>query len=122
MTGFARLALLGLLAIAVGGGARADDALKAKVAVLVAARVVQGAGGAVFAPLAMTLLSAATRPERRGAVLGAWGGIGGLGAAAGGALVHAVANRARPTPTRKKALPRVTSMLSSFSPELSGLA
>ena len=48
-----------------------------------AARVVQGAGGAVFAPLAMTLLSAATRPERRGAVLGAWGGIGGLGAAAG---------------------------------------
>src|SRR4030081_1729294 len=34
MTGFARLALLGLLAIAVGGGARADDALKAKVGVL----------------------------------------------------------------------------------------
>src|SRR3979411_1200987 len=34
MTGFARLALLGLLAIAVGGGGRADDALKARVGVL----------------------------------------------------------------------------------------
>ena len=65
---------------------RGDRALRAglgrgglapTIAVLVVARVVQGAGGAVFAPLAMTLLSAATRPERRGAVLGAWGGIGG---------------------------------------------
>lgn len=61
----------------------AAAALAPTIAMLVAARVVQGAGGAVFAPLAMTLLSAATRPERRGAVLGAWGGIGGLGAAAG---------------------------------------
>ena len=61
----------------------AAAALAPTIAVLVAARVVQGAGGAVFAPLAMTLLSAATRPERRGAVLGAWGAIGGLGAAAG---------------------------------------
>jgi EmrB/QacA subfamily drug resistance transporter len=75
-----RMFAVGIALFAVGSGAAA---LAPTIAVLVAARVVQGAGGAVFAPLAMTLLSAATRPERRGAVLGAWGGIGGLGVAAG---------------------------------------
>ena len=75
-----RMFTAGIALFALGSAAAA---LAPTIAVLVAARVVQGAGGAVFAPLAMTLLSAATRPERRGAVLGAWGGIGGLGAAAG---------------------------------------
>jgi EmrB/QacA subfamily drug resistance transporter len=75
-----RMFTAGIALFTVGSGAAA---LAPTIAVLVAARVVQGAGGAIFAPLAMTLLSAATRPERRGAVLGAWGGIGGLGAAAG---------------------------------------
>jgi EmrB/QacA subfamily drug resistance transporter len=50
---------------------------------LIAARVVQGAGGAIFTPLSLTLLSAAAPAHRCGAGLGAWGGIGGLGAAAG---------------------------------------
>lgn len=49
-------------------------------------------------PLTLTMLSAVTPPERRGAVLGAWGGIGGLGAAlgplAGGALAGSVGWRA----------------------------
>ncbi len=44
------------------------------------------------------MLSAVTPPARRGAVLGAWGGIGGLGAAlgplAGGALAGSVGWRA----------------------------
>jgi EmrB/QacA subfamily drug resistance transporter len=75
-----RMFTAGIALFALGSAAAA---LAPTIAVLVAARVVQGAGGAVFAPLAMTLLSAATRPDRRGAVLGAWGGIGGLGAAAG---------------------------------------
>ena len=75
-----RMFTAGIALFALGSVAAA---LAPTVAVLVVARIVQGAGGAVFAPLAMTLLSAATRPERRGAVLGAWGGIGGLGAAAG---------------------------------------
>jgi len=75
-----RMFTAGIAIFALGSVAAA---LAPTVAVLVVARIVQGAGGAVFAPLAMTLLSAATRPERRGAVLGAWGGIGGLGAAAG---------------------------------------
>ena len=52
------------------------------VGALVAARAVQGAGAAIFVPLAMTLLTVATPTERRGRALGAWGGIGGLGAAA----------------------------------------
>jgi MFS family permease len=61
----------------------AAAALAPSIGVLVAARVAQGAGGAIFVPLALTLLSAATPPERRGAALGAWGGIGGLGACVG---------------------------------------
>jgi EmrB/QacA subfamily drug resistance transporter len=75
-----RMFAVGVALFSVGS---AVAALAPTIAVLVVARVVQGAGGAIFAPLALTLLSAATRPERRGAVLGAWGGIGGLGAAAG---------------------------------------
>ena len=55
----------------------------ADIDVLVAARAVQGVGGAVFAPLSLTMLSAAAPPERRGAALGTWGGIGGVGAAVG---------------------------------------
>ena len=39
---------------------------------LVAARALQGVGGAIIMPLSLTLLTAATPPERRGAVLGAW--------------------------------------------------
>jgi EmrB/QacA subfamily drug resistance transporter len=69
------------MAVFTAGSAAA--ALAPTIEALVAARAVQGAGGAIFAPLALTMLSAATLPERRGAVLGAWGGIGGLGAAVG---------------------------------------
>jgi EmrB/QacA subfamily drug resistance transporter len=69
------------MALFTAGSAAA--ALAPTIGTLVAARVLQGVGGAIFAPLALTLLSAATRPERRGAVLGAWGGIGGLGACVG---------------------------------------
>ena len=61
----------------------AAAALAPTVGTLIAARAVQGAGGAIFAPLSLTMLSAATPLQRRGAVLGAWGGIGGLGAAVG---------------------------------------
>ncbi|MGA3966729.1 DHA2 family efflux MFS transporter permease subunit [Ralstonia nicotianae] len=45
---------------------------------LIAARVVQGAGGALVTPLSMALLSAAFPPERRGKALGLFGGITGL--------------------------------------------
>jgi EmrB/QacA subfamily drug resistance transporter len=58
-------------------------ALSPTVDVLIAARALQGAGAALFTPVTLTLLTAATAPERRGRVLGAWGGVGGLGAALG---------------------------------------
>ena len=53
---------------------------------LVAARAVQGIGGAIVTPLALTLLTTAFPPQRRGAVIGIWGGITGL-AVAGGPLI-----------------------------------
>jgi EmrB/QacA subfamily drug resistance transporter len=58
-------------------------ALAPGIGVLIAARAVQGAGGAMIMPLSLTLLSQAVRPERRAAALGAWGAIGGLAVAIG---------------------------------------
>ena len=55
------------------------------------ARAVQGVGGAIVAPLTLTIHSAAVPPARRGLALGIWGGIGGLaiaiGPLVGGAVV-----------------------------------
>src|SRR3954451_17881459 len=50
---------------------------------LVAARTLQGVGGAIVAPLTLTLLAEAFPPERRGAALGIWSGISGMGIALG---------------------------------------
>src|SRR5207244_7365490 len=61
---------------------------------LVAARALQGMGGAIVTPLTLTLLSAAVPAEKRGLALGAWGGIGGLAVAlgplVGGAIVQGI--------------------------------
>jgi EmrB/QacA subfamily drug resistance transporter len=61
---------------------------------LVAARALQGIGGAVIMPLTLTILSAAVPPNRRGVALGAWGGVGGLAVAMGpligGAIVQGI--------------------------------
>src|SRR5881398_3551289 len=58
------------------------------------ARAVQGVGGAIVAPLSLTILSAAVPAERRGLALGIWGGIGGLAVAmgplVGGAVVSGI--------------------------------
>jgi EmrB/QacA subfamily drug resistance transporter len=53
---------------------------------LLAARTVQGAGAAAVTPLSLTILTAAFPARRRGAVIGIWGGLGGL-AVAGGPLI-----------------------------------
>src|SRR4051812_170289 len=63
--------------------ASAVAALAPSIEVLVAARALQGAGGAIIAPLTLTILSAAVPAEKRGLALGAWGGIGGLAVALG---------------------------------------
>ena len=82
------------LGLAVFSFASAAAALAPSATWLIAARAVQGAGAAMVTPLTLTLLSAAVRPERRGLVLGAWGGIGGLAVAVGpivgGAVVQGI--------------------------------
>jgi EmrB/QacA subfamily drug resistance transporter len=74
--------------------ASAAAALAPSIEVLIAARAVQGVGGAIVAPLTLTILSAAVPAERRGLVLGAWGGISGLAVAigplVGGAVVEGI--------------------------------
>ena len=75
-----RMFAVGIATFTAGSAAAA---LATDVGALVTARAVQGAGAAIFVPLAMTLLTVATPTERRGRALGAWGGIGGLGAALG---------------------------------------
>jgi EmrB/QacA subfamily drug resistance transporter len=61
---------------------------------LVAARAVQGVGGAIVTPLTLTILSAGVPVARRGAFIGAWSGIAGLAVAfgplVGGAVVSGI--------------------------------
>jgi EmrB/QacA subfamily drug resistance transporter len=70
--------------------ASAGAALAPNIDLLIVARAIQGAGGAMIMPLSLTLLSAAVKPERRNAALGIWGAIGGaaiaLGPLVGGAV------------------------------------
>ena len=63
-SGRRRLFTIGL-GLFVGGSAGA--ALAPSAGALIAARAVQGAGGAIITPLSLTLLTAATPPQRRGA-------------------------------------------------------
>ena len=72
-----------VLGIALFTAASAAAALAPNIGVLVAARALQGAGGAMIMPLSLTLLSAAVTPERRNAALGLWGAIGGAAVAIG---------------------------------------
>jgi EmrB/QacA subfamily drug resistance transporter len=64
---------------------------------LVAARAVQGIGGALLVPGSLALLSASFAPEDRGAAVGAWSGLAGafsaIGPFLGGWLVDAVSWR-----------------------------
>src|SRR5260370_21190557 len=57
--------------------ASAACALAPTAGVLIAARAVQGLGEAMVMPIALTMLVSAFPPERRGAVVGLYGGIGG---------------------------------------------
>ncbi|GAA5156443.1 MULTISPECIES: MFS transporter [Amycolatopsis] len=67
-----------VLGVGVFSLASAACALSSSAAVLIAARVVEGAGAAVVLPLSLTLISDAFPAERRGVAIGVWGGITGL--------------------------------------------
>jgi EmrB/QacA subfamily drug resistance transporter len=81
-----------LAGLALFTAASAAAALSPTTGALVAARAVQGIGGAVVAPLTLTLLADAFPAQRRGAALGIWSGISGTGIAlgplVGGAVVE----------------------------------
>jgi EmrB/QacA subfamily drug resistance transporter len=63
--------------------ASAACALAPNIQILVAARVVQGIGAGLIMPLSPTILTSAFGPERRGTIVGIWGGIAGIAVAAG---------------------------------------
>ena len=75
-----RMYVLGLMTFVAGS---AFAAMSSGAGMLIAARVVQGAGAAVLVPLTLTLISDAFPAEKRGAAIGLWGGITGLGVATG---------------------------------------
>jgi EmrB/QacA subfamily drug resistance transporter len=58
---------------------------------LIAARVLQGVGGALLTPQTLAILTSIFPPERRGAAFGVWGGVAGLatlaGPTVGGAII-----------------------------------
>ena len=74
--------------------ASAAAALAPSAGGLIAARAVQGVGGAIVTPLTLTILSAGVPANRRGAFIGAWSGIAGLAVAlgplVGGAVVSGI--------------------------------
>ena len=57
--------------------------LAPNVGVLVAARALQGVGGALLTPGSLAILQASFREEDRGRVIGAWSGLGGIAGALG---------------------------------------
>src|SRR5258707_14253132 len=68
---------LALFTIASGACALASNASE-----LIAARTVQGLGGAVVLPLSLTILTTAFPADRRGTIVGIYGGLAGLAVAA----------------------------------------
>ncbi|MFJ6392518.1 MFS transporter [Streptomyces sp. NPDC091972] len=78
-----RTYILGLVVFAL---ASAACALAPNIGLLIAARVLQGAGGAMISPAALALLTAAAPPHKRGAVMGVYAAVMGL-AVVGGPLV-----------------------------------
>ncbi|HEX2433490.1 MAG TPA: MFS transporter [Gaiellaceae bacterium] len=63
--------------------ASAACALAPNASTLIAARTVQGLGGAIVLPLSLTILTVAFPAERRGTIVGIYGGLAGLAVAAG---------------------------------------
>jgi EmrB/QacA subfamily drug resistance transporter len=87
-----RRVLLGGLTLFTAASAAA--ALAPSIGFLVAARAVQGVGGAAVVPLSLTVLARAVPPQRREVALAGWSAMAGLaialGPVIGGAIVQAV--------------------------------
>src|SRR6266581_3003128 len=71
---------IGLALFAIASG---TCALAPNIAELIAARTVQGLGGALVLPLSLTILMTAFPAERRGTIVGIYGGIAGVAPAVG---------------------------------------
>ncbi len=82
-----RMFIAGLSIFTLGSAAAA---LSPSAAALIAARALQGVGGALVMPLTLTLLSESFPAGRRGIALGIWSGISGLGVALGPVIGGAV--------------------------------
>jgi EmrB/QacA subfamily drug resistance transporter len=74
--------------------ASAACALAPNVTELIVARTVQGLGAAAVLPLSLTILTTAFPPDRRGMIVGVYGGLAGLAVAlgpiVGGAIAQAI--------------------------------
>jgi drug resistance transporter, EmrB/QacA subfamily len=57
--------------------------LSQNVGELIAARILQGVGGALLTPQTLSIITSLFPPERRGAAFGIWGSVAGLAAVAG---------------------------------------
>lgn len=79
---FGRRRMLGI-GLAIFTASSAAAALAPSIGFLIAARAVQGVGGAMILPLTLTIISHAAPAERRGAVLGMYGAVAGLAVAFG---------------------------------------
>ena len=67
-------------------GASVACAVSQSIAQLIAARVLQGVGGALLTPQTLAFIPMIVPPERRGAAIGIWSGSAGLAAAVGPSL------------------------------------
>ncbi|MFZ0919990.1 MAG: MFS transporter [Candidatus Dormiibacterota bacterium] len=86
-----------VIGVAWFAGASLICAIAPNIGLLIAARMLQGVGGALLTPGSLAILEASFAPLERGRVIGAWSGLGGvataLGPFVGGFLITAVSWR-----------------------------